>query len=217
MTAGKFLSGEQHPRWSGSSNPEMVGKRFGSIEIISSEIRREGKHRKVLAKCHETGIEKWTWLDALRAGRVTSFIRNGVRALPHSAVLGRRYDAIVSRCTNPLHKHYKNYGGRGIQNRFNSRKEFVQWVVENLPHPTYHMQEIDRINNDGHYEPGNLRLASRQEQMRNRRITLKILYQNQLIPLRDFPSPYEYSQTRKLVKQGLTGEQILERHQSMTF
>jgi hypothetical protein len=94
--------------------------------------------------------------------------------------------------------------------------EFIQWVVENLPHPTYHMQEIDRIDNDGHYEPGNLRLASRQEQMRNRRISLKIQFQNQLIRLQDFPSPYGYSHTRKLVKQGLTGEQILERHASTT-
>jgi len=41
-------------------------------------------------------------------------------------------------------------------------------MLGNLPHPDYEGWQIDRINNDGHYEPGNLRLARRKDNLLNR-------------------------------------------------
>jgi hypothetical protein len=75
------------------------------------------------------------------------------------------------RCENPRHVGYKNYGGRGIKvceawNR--SYDAFRDYVEFNLgPRPLGHT--IDRIDNDGNYEPGNVRWSSLSVQSRNQR------------------------------------------------
>jgi hypothetical protein len=95
--------------------------------------------------------------------------------------------------------------------------EFILWVEEYLPHPDYKGVEIDRTDNNGHYAPGNLRLATRREQVNNRRNTAKVSWQGREIPLSEIPSPYTPSWTYRLVvKGGLTGEQVLERFASTT-
>lgn len=48
-------------------------------------------------------------------------------------------------------------------------REAVDWVKANLPHPTYLKLDIDRRDNDGHYEAGNLRLVTRKVNLANRR------------------------------------------------
>lgn len=70
---------------------------------------------------------------------------------------------MLERCRNPRHKHWKNYGGRGIKVRI-SFEEFYAEVGERPPGMT-----IDRIDNDKDYEAGNLRWATRKQQSANRR------------------------------------------------
>ncbi len=77
------------------------------------------------------------------------------------------YDA-KGRCTNTKHKRYKDWGGRGIQFRFAS---FAQFLAEIGTKPSSE-HSLDRINNNGHYEPGNVRWATKLEQMHNRRGTI---------------------------------------------
>lgn len=208
-TDGLFRSGKQHPKWLGSNVPELKGKVFGSVTITSSQIHRVKGSPYVWGYCSLSKVKKLTYLNNLKNGKTTSFLKNGRRPVPHAEVLGRRYDAILARCTNPLHKHWASYGGRGIKNLFASRMEFIQWVLTNLPHKDYKGAEIDRTDNDGHYEPGNLQLATRLENTQNRRNTAKIMWLGRLWTLDDFPSPYSRTWTYKLgVQQGLTGEQI---------
>jgi hypothetical protein len=72
-----------------------------------------------------------------------------------------------SRCTNPNVERYPNYGGRGI--RVCKRwKRFENFYADVGPRPS-ERYSIDRIENDGNYEPGNVRWATRSEQRRNRR------------------------------------------------
>ena len=207
---GSFRSGKQHPKWLGSSVPELKGAVFGSVTITSSRIHRVNGSPYVKARCALTGITKLTSLNNLKHGKTTSFLKNGRRPTPHAEVLGRRYDAILARCSNPEHKHWKDYGGRGIKCLFETRMEFIQWVSTNLPHKDYKGVEIDRENNDGDYEPGNLRLATRKENTQNRRNTAKIMWREQWILLDAFPSPLSRSATWRLAKNGLTGEQIIQ-------
>jgi len=68
------------------------------------------------------------------------------------------------RCTNPKVKAWKYYGGRGIEFRFTS---FDQFFAELGPRPEG--MSLDRKDNDGHYEPGNVRWATPSEQNSNKR------------------------------------------------
>ena len=79
---------------------------------------------------------------------------------------------IKRRCYNKNCPSYKNYGGRGIRVHEPWIKDFKDWYdyVSALPYFGEKGRSIDRINNNGNYEPGNLRWATPQEQVLNRRV-----------------------------------------------
>lgn len=80
---------------------------------------------------------------------------------------------MLKRCTDRKHPAFKNYGGRGITVCVEWRHDFAAFLkhVGPCPGPGY---SIDRKENDGHYEPGNVRWATRQEQARNQRRPRKL-------------------------------------------
>lgn len=76
------------------------------------------------------------------------------------------YTSAKNRCTNPRFVGYKHYGGRGIKFLFTSFEHFIQSIGAR-PTPEHYC--VDRIKNSRHYEPGNVRWATRSEEMQNRR------------------------------------------------
>lgn len=89
-----------------------------------------------------------------------------------------RYIGIITRCNSPKSKYYHYYGGRGISVYPRWEKDFFAFAkhVLNLPLSESVLAcgfrdriTIDRINNNGNYEPGNLRWATQGTQMKNRR------------------------------------------------
>ena len=83
---------------------------------------------------------------------------------------------MIYRCHNPNCDAYERYGGRGIEVCPRWRESFENFLSDMgfRPSPDY---SLDRIDNDGDYEPGNVQWASSKEQMCNRRGNVKLTYQ----------------------------------------
>ncbi len=82
------------------------------------------------------------------------------------------YAGMKKRCSNPNCHNYHRYGGRGIKCLFTA-DEFVSYVI-NVLQIDPHGLEIDRIDNDGHYEPGNIRFVTHSENCKNRHKGMRI-------------------------------------------
>ena len=75
------------------------------------------------------------------------------------------YHDAKRRCQNVNHKRYKDYGGRGICFCFSSFGDFVHYMG---PRPDGY--QLDRIDNNGNYEYGNVRWVDFSTQQLNKRI-----------------------------------------------
>lgn len=95
--------------------------------------------------------------------------------------LYRKWRAIKTRCYNPNAVNYKNYGGRGITFYWKDDYEGFSAYVSTLgwkPGLT-----IERIDNNGNYEPGNVKWATMKEQGRNKRNNHVVMYNGKQMAL----------------------------------
>lgn len=164
----------------GKQSPEYKREYGQRPEVKARELARrqhpEVRERKRLydqQRSQLPGME-----DRIRANREGRRKRPGVREADrekqrewHRAhPLNYTWRAMLARCERPEHHQYKNYGARGIRvcAEWHEFAVFESWVLENLgPRPVGHT--LDRINNNGSYEPGNVRWATWPQQARNRR------------------------------------------------
>lgn len=108
---------------------------------------------------------------AREASRRTGFAnrRHGnARGVAQSTRTYNSWFHMIQRCTDPRSEHWRYWGARGIAvcERWRTFENFLADMGERPPDRT-----LDRINNDGNYEPGNVRWATAAEQSRNTRRT----------------------------------------------
>jgi hypothetical protein len=166
-------------------NMSNSGDRFNRVILINRVENGSGYDQRWLCKC-DCGKTKVIRLANLKNGHAKScgcldrelkskrFFKHGHS---HSGKNGnpsiyyKLWNCMLTRCENKNVKYYHIYGGRGITvaPEFHDSSTFIKYILENLgPRPS-DKHSIDRINNDGNYEPGNLRWATAKEQSNNKR------------------------------------------------
>ncbi len=112
-----------------------------------------------------------TWHEVVGAAARRTHTKMLWRGEPYSS--SPHYDRwrkMVARCTDPNHPDYSDYGGRGIKVHWpwiDDPIAFFDYLESCGPIPPGY--SMDRKNNDGNYEPGNLRLVDKKTQNENRR------------------------------------------------
>lgn len=98
---------------------------------------------------------------------------------------------MLQRCMNPNNKGYKNYGGRGITVCARWQNSFANFLADVGPRPSVR-HSIDRHpDNNGSYEPGNVRWATSDEQTRNTRRNRWIEFNGERLILSDWVKRYD--------------------------
>jgi DNA-binding XRE family transcriptional regulator len=100
----------------------------------------------------------------------TKNVRHGYTSNGVMHPLYAAWQSMKARCYNPHEKRYPHYGGRGIQicDEWHTPEIFIAW---GLNHGWQKGLQLDRINNDGHYEPANCRFVTCTINNRNRSVT----------------------------------------------
>ena len=193
------------------------GARFGRL-IIESQTRTVRHNRVWLCLC-DCGNRKEIIEYNLKSGHTKScgclsrdstasrFTEHGKCATPEYWA----WSNMIQRCTNPKNKRYKQYGARGITVCEPWRSSFTVFLrdIGQKPSPRH---TLERINNDGNYEPSNCKWATYKEQSQNQRFRfLPLTFDNKPITVQEIAdlAGIKYSAACARLRRGWTIDEVI--------
>jgi hypothetical protein len=182
---------EQVPFRPGSGFVDLTGQQFGRLKVLYFAGRCRDRLSVWACQC-ACGNYSLALTASLRNGNTRScgcLFREGAaqRARERNTRHGRRFTPeyvvwrnMIDRCHLPTHFAYGNYGARGIQVCPAWRESFTAFFADMGERPSSR-HTLDRIDNNGPYEPGNCRWATSKQQAVNRRTNRTITFQGETL------------------------------------
>ncbi len=170
----------------------LVGLTFDRLTVIRREHLEDKRFRYWLCRCR-CGADTIADTASLTSGRKRSCgclksevmiarnFKHGATDTPEHLV----WKDMKRRCLAEDRPQYKNYGGRGVKVCKRWCDSFTVFLADVGVRPSP-KHSIERIDNDGDYEPGNVRWATRREQSRNKRTSRLITFQGETLCLKDW-------------------------------
>lgn len=193
----------------GNIRNDLTGKRFGRLTVVEPIGK---SHRVTIWKCVcDCGNEVNVLSSSLTSGSTSScgclhkekLIEYNHTKTIHGGSKERLYSvwiAMVSRCENSLNKKYKNYGGRGICvcEQWKDYPRFRNWALANGYDETAKRGEctLERIDNNGNYDPTNCRWATQAEQTLNTRQNIRYEIAGERKTLSEISKEYNIKYTK---------------------
>jgi len=165
-----------NPSTRGNRFQDLTGRKFGRLIALEYIPRSASSPAKWRCAC-KCGAEITTAVSCLTTGMTRSCgclrneasRKNGLKTMTHGLTRSPEYRAWRSmrcRCYRVTDPSYQWYGGRGISVCQRWRESFLAFLADVGPRPSPR-HSVDRIDNDGNYEPANCRWATTREQKAN--------------------------------------------------
>ena len=201
---GRYTLDSPPPAAHISCAQSIVGRRYGWVKIISPEKRWNEQWSRcyVLTECVSCHNIQWTYLSNLTRGISKGCQNCSQRPKPIPMWLEQRLTAAKGRCENPNDRQYHLYGGRGVRFCFPSVIQAGIWILKNVSN-VRREYEMDRIDNNGHSAPGNIRFVPREKNLGNRRVTVLSEWDQEYWP-------YSRNVVTRMLSSGKTREEIIE-------
>ena len=157
---------------------DISNQKYGKLTVIDFSHMVD-KHSYWNCKC-ECGNMHKVRVDCLKSGLVKSCGCLNYQTREHAKTHGksntklyRVFYAMIQRCEDETCKVFKHYAGRGISICDEWRNDFVTFYNWAMMNGYKECLTIDRINNNGNYEPSNCRWITQKEQNLNTRRNVK--------------------------------------------
>ena len=172
-----------------------VGDRFGRITILAVGKLASKKYQyRAVYKC-DCGTESITQCGTIQIGTTQSCgCKNREDVTKHGlwkSPLYRVWQHMIQRCHNEKTQQYANYGGRGISvcKQWHDIEKFHDDMFD-----SYRVGlTIDRIDNNGNYEPSNCKWSTKEQQSRNKRSNILVTIDGQTKVLKDWCEQFNVS------------------------
>lgn len=207
-----------------------IGQKFGYVEVLEKTNERKNGNIVYKCKCHKCGqiINRTLCNLVSRKNKGHNNMTCGCFNFHHNNLYKHGlsdtkliyiYSNMKQRCYNKNNPGYKNYGGRGIKicnEWLNSFENFYNWAIKNGYQENL---TIERMNNNGNYEPSNCRWATKLEQVRNRRNTVLITYKNETKTIKEWAEQYniEFVTLKTRINRGWDIERALKEKTHLNY